>query len=75
MSKKEEQGMSKKLLCMLLAVMMVAVSVLSGCGGSKDDSEGTTSGEVVVNIKTNPKTWDPALIPKWRKHGTKYQLF
>lgn len=51
--------MSKKLLCMLLAVMMVAVSVLSGCGGSKDDSEGTTSGEVVVNIKTNPKTWDP----------------
>lgn len=56
MSKKEEQGMSKKLLCMLLAVMMVAVSVLSGCGGSKDDSEGTTSGEVVVNIKTNPKT-------------------
>ena len=51
--------MSKKLLCMLLAVMMVAVSVLSGCGGSKDDSEGTTSGEVVVNIKTNPKTCAP----------------
>ena len=50
--------MSKKLLCTLLVAVMIVATALTGCGGTNDDSKSNT-GEVVWNIKTNPKSWDP----------------
>lgn len=54
--------MWKKIMSLLLAMGLV-LSALTGCGGggggdAQDDTKEPV-GEVVWNIKTNPKSWDP----------------
>ena len=67
--------MSKKLLCTLLIIMMVAVSVLAGCGDSEQGASEGSSGEVVVNIKTTPKSWDPGKNANVEGMHISYNLF